>query len=51
MYGTKNAIISIMYETQDKGSRSNKLKVGHVTINLGNILNEKSYRMHNYYSL
>ena len=50
-YGTKNAILSIMYETHETGSRTNKLKVGHVTIDLGVILNEKTYRINNYYKL
>lgn len=51
LYGTKNAILSIMYETHETGSRTNKLKVGHVTVNLGNILNEKTYRIHTSYKL
>lgn len=44
-------IISIHYETSEQGTRTNKLKVGQVTLNLGQLLNSKSYRINSIYSV
>lgn len=44
-------IISIHYETSEQGARTNKLKVGQVTVNLAKLLNSKTYRINSQYSV
>ena len=51
LYADKPAIVSIHYETSESGMRTNKIKVGQVSLDLAKILNSKSYRINNVYSL
>lgn len=51
LYDEKTALITIHYETSESGMRTSKIKVGQLTLNLGKILNSKSYRINNVYSL
>lgn len=51
LYDDKSVIVSIHYETSESGMRTNKIKVGQVNLNLGKILNSKSYRINNVYNL
>lgn len=44
-------IISIHYETSEQGVKTNKLKVGQVTINISKLLNNKTYRINSLYGL
>lgn len=44
-------VIGVHYETSEQGAKSNKLKVGQVTVNLGKLLNTKTYRISNQYPL
>lgn len=46
-----NTIISFYYQTNDQSYRTNKLKIGQVTINLAKLLNSKTYRLNTNYAL
>ena len=50
-YGDKFAIVSVHYEKSETGMRSNKVKMGQLNLNLGKILNSKTYRINNTYPL
>lgn len=44
-------VVSIHYETSENGVKTNKLKVGQVTINVGKMLNTRTYRINSQYGL